>query len=482
LHPCHSWWEHPTIPFSILDFNHELHYKFTLVDEQLIPSVRLILGLDGILSGVDHMKAHKFNITLFILLLLGLGSMNLLIENSSAAMAYENRILQQRPTFTLEKLLSGELFRQYDQYMADHFVFREGFVSLAAQMEALKGLPWEEQVQIVSHQGANTAQRVPSSETVEAENHVLDSLKETPDHVDETLVNDQVFGRILIYSDRAMEIHSHNEDAVTAYAQMINLFNEQMPHQQVYVMQVPTAIQFLEQSRYGELSDDQFATIASLERQLHQEIISIDVAANLELHQEEDLYFRTDHHWTARGAYYAYSAFMEQTGRKSLPLVDYEEYEIPGFLGSLYGATRSESLAKSPDTIEVFLPPVSADYQIHLQNAANQIIPGQIIDLSLATGNQPFSVFLGGDQPLAVITNSQAASDSTILVVKDSYANPLIPFLSQHYREVHVIDPRMYTGRLADYAVTHTIDEVLFLNYVLVHRYEGYAELLEELK
>ena len=438
------------------------------------------------------MKAHTFNITLFILLILGLGSMNLLIENSSAAMAYENRILQQRPTFTLEKLLSGELFRRYDQYMADHFVFREEFLSLAAQMESLKSMPGEDQVQIVSHQGANIGQQAhpETSEALDAsaaagftqENQAFEPSPETPVTAEETVVNDQAFGRILIYNDQAMEIHSHNEDAVMAYAQMINLFSEQMPNQQIYLMLIPTAIQFLDHGQYRELSDDQSETIAALEQQLHQSIISIDAASALERHREEDLFFRTDHHWTARGAYYAYAAFMDQTGRTPLPLAAYDREEISGFLGSLYGATRSEALGSSPDTLEIFLPPFSADYRIHLQNAASQVIHGQLIDLSLATGDQPFSVFLGGDQPLVVITNTQASSDRNLLVVKDSYANPLIPYLVSHYREVHVIDPRMYTGRLANYADSHTFNEVLFLNYVLVHRYVGYAELLEALQ
>lgn len=419
------------------------------------------------------MKAHKINIILFITLILGVGALNLLVDNVSGEMNHENRIAQPRPAFTMDQLFSGDLFRQYDQYVADHFVFREEFIGLATKMESMKNILWEERAQIVSHQGTNTTQKAQSPREEPSDILTADGGG--------TLVNDQNFGRILIYGDRAMEIHIHNEMAISAYAQSLNHFSGHMPQQQVYTMQVPTAIHFLEHSAYRELSDDQPTTIAALEEQLHQDIISIDAVSNLERHREEDLFFRTDHHWTARGAYYAYEAFMEQTGRTPLKFDTFDRLESSGFLGSLYGATRSETLAKAPDTIEIFLLPLSAEYWIHLQNASNQLISGEIIDLSKLSGNQPYSVFLGGDQPLSVITNIHADSDNTLLVVKDSYANALIPFLVAHYREIHVIDPRLYTGQLAEYTSSHQIDEVLFLNYVLVHRYEGFVELLDEL-
>lgn len=422
------------------------------------------------------MKAHKVNIILFITLIIGLGTMNLLVDHASGVMTIENRISQPRPSFTLDKLLSGELFRKYDQYVADHFVFREGFIGLAAHMENMKRVPGDEQVQIVSHQGANTAQRIPSVEPESTDPPV------TTDDRTMVNVNAQGFGHILIYGDRAMEIHKHNETAVSAYAQTLNHFSEQLPKQQVYTMQIPTAIHFLDHEQYRKLSDDQPSTIAALEQQLHQNIISIDTVTNLERHSGEDLYFRTDHHWTARAAYYAYAAFMEQTGRSPLPIEAFDRAEINGFLGSLYGATRNDALAKSPDTMEIFLPPEPAEYMIHLQNMSNQVIPGQLIDLSASSGDQPYSVFLGGDHPLAVITNHHTECSDAILVVKDSYANAFIPFLVAHYREVHVIDPRLYNGNLVEYAESCHIDEVLFTNYVLVHRYDGFVELLEQLK
>ncbi|SMP50816.1 DHHW family protein [Anoxynatronum buryatiense] len=405
------------------------------------------------------------NILLFTLILTGLSLGSMIADHSSMSLPGENRMLQPPPTFSLETLFSGQYTRQYDQYIADHFVFRSFFLTFTNRFDFIKGLPSANSVQLVAFEGTNLDQG---------------TLVERQQKSEESLTTADGFDQILVLEDRAMELHRHNAAAIEAYACILNSFQAQLPGVVFYNLMIPTQVQFLEDEEYRSLSHDQTLSVQLLEDLLSPQISSVHVFEAFRDAPPHEVYFRTDHHWTARGAHLAYAAFMEQTHREPVPLENYDHVVLAPFLGSLYGATRHESLAKSPDTMEIFIPQNNVAYQIYPEGINGNVFEKTIIDLDQFDSMTPFGVFLGGDQPLSVIQGT-ANNNHRLLVVKDSFGNPFIPFLLPHYQEIHVIDPRLSNENLVNYVISQQVNEVLFLNYVLVHRYTGYAELLENM-
>ena len=429
-----------------------------------------------------HNPATVLNVTLFLLLLAGLSMGNLLSGDVEGVMPGENRLPQSQPSLSVTKVFSGNYTRLYDQYVADHFMLRNVFLTVSSRVETLKGLPRQESVQLVAFDGANLAQGTAPKSTP-TDNETLSNADANPQTAldpKEALAAVENFGQLLVINDRAVELHRHNEEAIQAYAQVLNDVQAQLPHTAVFSMMVPTPIQFLEDDDYRSLSHDQEESVQLLEDLLLPEITSIHVFDALGSAPQDEIYFRTDHHWTARGAHLAYTAFMEQTQRQFVSLEAYELVEFDGFLGSLYGATRHEALAASPEVLEVFLPPGDLTYQVYPDGLHEASYESAVIDLAQYEAGLPFGVFLGGDQPLSVIQGS-ASNDRSILIVKDSYGNPFIPFLLPHYETIHVIDPRLTNENIIAYVRQQQVDEVLFLNYVLVTRYLSYVDLLKTL-
>ena len=186
-------------------------------------------------------------------------------------------------------------------------------------------------------------------------------------------------------------------------------------------------------------------------------------------HKDEYMYFRADHHWTARGAYYAYEAFCKTAGIKATPIEDYERLQFDGFLGTLYNHTKNENLAKNPDYVEAFLP-IGTNSMIVTERSGKVVTSYSIVNKQTnawyGTGAK-YNCFIAGDNPLTEIHNPNKNDGSTIIVVKESFGNALVPFLVDSYEYVYVIDYRYFSGDLCDFALEKNADDILFINNVI---------------
>ena len=171
----------------------------------------------------------------------------------------------------------------------------------------------------------------------------------------------------------------------------------------------------------------------------------------------EDSFYRTDHHWTTMGAALAYQALETAlTGSAALP-------EGPLKLESdrFYGTTWSSAGAGwvRPDSIYTWADDTGLTVTAYHTGAAQ---PGVLYDRSKLTAKDKYAMFLGGNQPLCVIENP-AASGGRLLVVRDSYADSLAPFLAGDWQEVHLWDLRYNLNSLRQYVADNGIDQVLVL-------------------
>ena len=200
-----------------------------------------------------------------------------------------------------------------------------------------------------------------------------------------------------------------------------------------------------------------------MEEQLHDDVIFINGFDFLAPHASEAIYYRTDHHWTTYGAYLAYVAYAQQKGWKPLAQSDFMiETVSHSFLGSYH--TRSQFAGVSPDQMQAYIPRKPVKTEMYIADS-NQTFT-TMYDQSFLTKKDQYSYFLGGVHALMKLTtklDQQQIDQQKLLIIKDSYAHNVIPFLTNHISEIYVIDLRYYNGNITQYMAENGIEDMLFL-------------------
>jgi hypothetical protein len=213
----------------------------------------------------------------------------------------------------------------------------------------------------------------------------------------------------------------------------------------------------------------------------NDKVYTVDAYTELRAHNDEYVYFRTDHHWTALGAYYAYTAWAKKAGVEPTKLSDYTVLDMPGHLGLFYTMSGSPySMKTNPDCVTAYIP--TGDFSVKVTNTYGSVSDGKLV-WDYSSNAYKYGCFIGGDNPLTVITNNSIEDDSSCVLVKDSYGNPFAVYLAQHYKTVYVLDYRYY-GKLSGYMTlsqmeqTYGIDDVVVLLSMTLSQADGTAGFL----
>ena len=241
--------------------------------------------------------------------------------------------------------------------------------------------------------------------------------------------------------------------------QAINAFAQSHSDLSVHMSIVPNAAcvlsDFLPQNAPVR---DQRADLAALQSKLDSSVAFIDVTEDLTAHASEGLYYRTDHHWTTLGAYYAFLS-MADSLQISDPLLNYKKYTVSdSFSGTL--ASKSGCHAVQ-DSIEVF-EPLGTDVQYYVIYSDTHEKSASLYQSAYLKEKDQYAVFLGGNHPMVTIRTTNN-NNRSLLVIKDSYANSLIPFLVPYYEEIILVDPRYYYDSVESIISSELITDVLFL-------------------
>lgn len=274
------------------------------------------------------------------------------------------------------------------------------------------------------------------------------------------------FGSVVIVGDAAYELFTYREEVADSYATVVNQLGEALPEVSVYDMIVPlgSGVIFPDNLKDQIQSTDQREAMQSIFAKLNDSVQAVDVYPDLMEHRKEYIYFRTDHHWTALGAYYAYETFCKEKGMEPLDLNELEKKEFQGFLGSFYKDTdQDKALEKNPDVITAYVPKSNATLEVKASDGTiyNWNIINDVTDYGAGL---KYSTFVAGDNPISTITNQDITDGSSCVVVKESFGNALIPFLVDHYQKIYIIDYRYWTGSLIDLAKEKKVDDVIFIN------------------
>jgi hypothetical protein len=219
-------------------------------------------------------------------------------------------------------------------------------------------------------------------------------------------------------------------------------------------------------------------------------IVGVDSFTPIYANRDDYLFFRTDHHWTARGAYWAYVGLCRALDYEPSDITKWEHGRYDGFIGSFYREVRQHpqaaAVAANPDYVEYFVPPTAYTAVSYADTSMTRGVRIPVVNTGLPGGvTNKYICFTNGDQALIRIS-TEAGSGRSIVVVKESYGNAVIPFLLAHYEEIFVFDYRYFNRRsdlpsvkLAEFVQTHGIDDVLIISYPYVPNQRNHAYWLE---
>ena len=405
------------------------------------------------------------NIEVFALVLAG-GFVLTLIEPPQTVSEFEKRELTSFPSFNFVKLFDGHYTDSLEMYYADHFAHRDQWVEWAAGMKGYFGVRAND---LMVYQRGNL-------ETLGADSLLLDSLNAVNrDSIkakraikkDPTGQPPEMKNSILIYNGMAFQLFGRYKEAENNFATTVNRYQTRLADTcRVIVCLAPSPIDFYLPEDYKSKANHEKPSIDHIYSLLNAEVIAVNAYDFLEGSVDDFIYFKTDHHWTARGAYQAYRALCLSTGMKPEALPSFQRYVRKPFLGSLYYATLDTRLKSSGDSLEYFIPPVSTQAWRYPEKDLKKITSTEVVSRRLGQAGS-YLTFIGGDYPLIhIITGNK--NGKKVFMIKDSYGNALVPFLTPHYQEIFVADYRSFDSNVIRFILRHNIDDLLFLHNIAI--------------
>lgn len=402
----------------------------------------------------------------------------------------EKRALAELPGLSRNGVINGSYFTDLEKWYSDTFPFKEDLLGLESKMESFYGEGGESyygnKSDVVEDTIPETAESLAPLVTLET-----DAQEETPEETvdmyqslvetnadgtlkvdtepkEEVEVTGEQAGNIYVSNNKAYEIFYYNQGGSVKYASVLNTVKAMLPEVNVYDILVPNSFGVeLDPSLQEELGSgnmqDAFNYIFSM---MDPGIHRLSVFDTLYAHRDEYIFFNTDHHWTALGAYYSYRAFCEEKGITPHELSEFQYVDYSGFYGTFYFATnRNEALKANPDHVEAWIPMGTNDMVATDENG--QTYKANIInDVSEANAGRKYNCFIKGDNAFTVINNPKITDGSSCVVVKESYGNAFVPFLVDHYQNVYVVDYRYYRDNLTQFIIDNRVQDLIFVNNV----------------
>ncbi len=408
----------------------------------------------------------------------------------------EKRELKKFPKFSLSSLASGDYFDEISLWFSDTFPLRDGFVSLNTKITNLFGIntvqvhgeiqQGDEIPDITSSEQVSTDALSSESEVESAVSSEVESQPEsqpTPESQPESqpepepqLPAVEQLGAMLIVDNAAYEYYNFNQATADNYAATVNRAATILEGKsKVYDMIIPTSMAItLPESYSGSTnSSDQKKAIDYMYSLISPNVSKIDIYSTLMAHKDEYIYFRTDHHWTSLGAYYAYRDLMTAKGATPAELTAFNEYKFEGFLGSFYAESgQKASLGNTPDYVMAYAP-TQLQY-IHTFTKSGEIDYNIVSDGNKLSAANKYLSFVCGDHPYGIMTNPTITDGSSCLVIKESFGNAMVAYLTQNYQNVYVVDYRyinqVFPGTLRQFVDERGIQDVMFINNVSATR------------
>ena len=350
-----------------------------------------------------------FPLCLFVFLAAVFALLNLVTPDQEMSRS-ENRMLAQKPAFSAQALADGSYFDGLEDWYADQFYGRDGWI--ARNLLGLRLLGRHESGGVwLGSDGYLFAQ---------------------PEPMDEALMTEKTTA-IRGFAAAYPELSMHAAIAPSSALILSDRLPKNAP--------VP----------------DQAATLDTIRSSLNGWVDYIDLTVPLAQHADEAIYYKTDHHWTSLGAYYAFSSMLGPLG-----ITDPCAYQVYTVSNDFEGTLASKSGShRSADTVEIYVP-TNTDTLFYVNYVSDGVKSRSMYQSAALEEKDKYTVFFGGNHPLIEIATT-CNNDRCLLVFKDSYANCFMQFLTPYYEKIFMVDPRYYYDDLRLLMSSENVTDVLFL-------------------
>lgn len=323
----------------------------------------------------------------------------------------ENRMLAQKPEFSMANLASGKYMKDMEDYVTDQFFIRDKWINLKVLEDLALGKRESNGVYIGKKEHL---MEIPTAPNQKALDNNLDAISN--------------------FSASHPDINT----VMTLIPNAAYVYNHLVPR--------------------NALVRDQEADIKYVQSAVGTSLNFVDLTKTMTSHKDEEIYYKTDHHWTTLGAKYAFDALSTALGIDS-PTQEYTIYPVThSFQGTL---TSKSGYDKGKDTIELYIPQnVNTDCLVNFVDEGKRT--ASMYESAALENKDKYEVFFGGNHSRVDISTPMEGKKN-LLLFKDSYANCFIPFLVPYYRNIIVIDPRYYYDNIESLITDNEITDILFL-------------------
>lgn len=438
----------------------------------------------------DEKRKNKKDFCLalpFVLVLGVLTLASLIVPLRPTFSESEKRELTKFPAFSLSALVSGDYFDGITLWFSDTFPGREAWLDVSQHVSTFHGysevaidgaLTDSDEIPPVEEPAAPEPETpAPAAPAATEETTAEEVPEETTEPESEEWGGAQVegneisLGAAIQIGDAGYNQFGFSQRQSDRYIASVSGFADRMAEKGVRVASAPapTSVGVMIPPDYLEQLHcaNQEEVIRYLHDNMSDSVVKVDTFSNLVKHNDEYIYFRTDHHWTALGAYYAYEAYCDAMGYEAAPLDSFTLWNQGDFAGSLYGKVRWPQRL-TVDTLDCYVPQGDITMYAYFEGADKPTLWPLIADRTTQSKNSRYSAFLASDRPMVHVINDSLPDAPNCLVVKDSFGNCYVPFLTQNYHNIYAIDYRKYHQKsVAQLVEEYDIDDVIIMPYMI---------------
>lgn len=414
-----------------------------------------------------------------ICLVFVIGFVYLLFFKRETVSNEENRKLAELPKFSLSSYFSGEFTEGVADYYDDTVHNRSEIKEfIASSLLPLKGRPYgDEGLELYGNTpaqnedtqteaptkpaetepvktGTTTAASAQATETV-----TTTTVTTLPDNKNPA-ADGEIAQNIVVVNNRGLMLYGGGKNNGLEYAASLSEYKKALGDKvNVYSMVCPTAVSYYMPENYLNLTASEKDNIDNINSGL-KDVTAVNVFDALLLHKEEAIYSRTDHHWQPLGAYYAAQAFAEAAGVPFAELDEYETVSLPGYVGTLYGYTKSASLINNPEDFIYYIPKAETVTTRYSTKFTEPREDSLLLDPTHMSTSNYYMVF-GGDEQITHVS-TQCKNGRNLVIFKDSYGNALLPVLTGSFENIYLCDIRYFDLNAVEFVKQVEATDLLF--------------------
>lgn len=408
------------------------------------------------------------NITIIILVLFA-GFAYLLFFKRDTVSHEENRNLTEFPKFSVASYLNGEYTENIAKYYDDTVPNRSFFKTVISKyIMPLKGVKYGVGVELYNTAKDNQEQpEEPVTENTQTTvsgtsgtGTVTTTTAETLPDANVKAANGEISNNILVVNKRAIMLYGGAWGNEVKYAEDVNAYKEALGKDvNVYSMVLPTNVSFYLPENYLDLVESEKDDIDSIEKNL-KNVTHVDAYTALLKHKKEAIYSRTDHHWQPLGAYYAAEEFAKDAGVDFADISEYKKHILSGYVGTMYGYTKSSTLLENPEPFIYYEPQTDVEVTQYTSSFTNPTETELFINPENLDSSSYYLVF-GMDDNIRHI-RTKCRNGRTLVIFKDSYGNALLPFLTSSFENIYLCDIRYFDINAKSFIEEVEATDVLF--------------------